>query len=146
MSSNLYDQAIADAKKLKELAEKNATNKIIESIAPKIRMLIEQEIDDEMETDLDSMVDADGMDDDIDDLNAMLSSETENAELMQPSADLPLDSGEIELEDDDEDSEKNVTVNITVESRLDRRAKMFRKKAVDLVITVSYTHLTLPTK
>ena len=49
MSGNLYDQAIADAKKLKELAEKNATNKIIESIAPKIRMLIEQEIDDELD-------------------------------------------------------------------------------------------------
>ena len=52
--SNLYEQAIADAKKLKEVAEQNATNKIIESIAPQIRRLIEQEISDEIAGDLEA--------------------------------------------------------------------------------------------
>ena len=50
---NIYNEAIADAKRLKEVAEKNATNKVIESIAPRIRQLIEQEINDDLEDELD---------------------------------------------------------------------------------------------
>ena len=42
--SNLYDEAIADARALKEMAERNARNKIIESITPRIRKLIERQI------------------------------------------------------------------------------------------------------
>ena len=42
--SNLYDEAIADARSLKEMAERNARNKIIESITPRIRKLIERQI------------------------------------------------------------------------------------------------------
>ena len=41
---NLFDEAIADAKALKEMAEANARNKIIESISPRIRQLIEQQM------------------------------------------------------------------------------------------------------
>jgi hypothetical protein len=41
---NLYDEAIADAKSLKEMAERNARNKIIESISPQIRRLVERQI------------------------------------------------------------------------------------------------------
>ena len=41
---NLFDEAIADAKGLKEMAEANARNKIIESISPRIRQLIEQQM------------------------------------------------------------------------------------------------------
>ena len=44
MTSDLYRQAIADAKKLREIAEQNAKNAIIESITPKIRELIETQI------------------------------------------------------------------------------------------------------
>lgn len=44
MTNNLYEEAIADAKKLRELAEQNAKNAIIESITPKIRDLIESQI------------------------------------------------------------------------------------------------------
>ncbi len=44
MTNNLYEEAIADAKKLRELAEQNAKNAIIESITPKIRELIESQI------------------------------------------------------------------------------------------------------
>jgi hypothetical protein len=40
----LYDEAIADAKSLKEMAERNARNKIIESIAPQIRRMVERQI------------------------------------------------------------------------------------------------------
>jgi len=41
---NLFDEAIADAKALREMAEANARNKIIESISPRIRQLIEQQM------------------------------------------------------------------------------------------------------
>ena len=48
---NLYDEAISDAKALKEMAERNARNKIIESITPRIRKLIESQILAEQEED-----------------------------------------------------------------------------------------------
>jgi hypothetical protein len=38
--SNLYQEAIADAKQLKEIAEQNAKNKILEEIAPRIKRLL----------------------------------------------------------------------------------------------------------
>ena len=41
---NLYDEAIADAKSLREMAERSARNKIIESISPQIRRLVEKQI------------------------------------------------------------------------------------------------------
>jgi hypothetical protein len=44
MSNTLYDEAIADAKKLRELAEKNAKQAIIEAVTPKIRSLIENQL------------------------------------------------------------------------------------------------------
>ena len=57
MTNNLYEEAIADAKKLRELAEQNAKNAIIESITPKIRDLIESQIMGEIdEPDLDADV------------------------------------------------------------------------------------------
>jgi len=57
MTNNLYEEAIADAKKLRELAEQNAKNAIIESITPKIRDLIESQImgdidDSDLDTDI----------------------------------------------------------------------------------------------
>ena len=42
--SNLYQEAIADARALREMAERNAKNKIIEAITPKIRNMIERQI------------------------------------------------------------------------------------------------------
>lgn len=52
----LYDEAIADAKALKEMAERNARNKIIDSISPQIRRMVERQMlseqDDEAGEDL----------------------------------------------------------------------------------------------
>ena len=139
--STIYEQAIADAKRLKEVAEQNATNKIIESIAPRIRRLIEQEIAGEVDPDLtdepdefsgDELPDADplaGLPDDAtpgpesmaSDLEAVVdSSDAMDVEGEELEDDMGDDTGITELED-----EKNVTVNITVESRLNRRAKKF---------------------
>jgi hypothetical protein len=44
MSKQLYEEAIADVKKLKEIAEDNAKRAVIEAVAPRIRELIEKEL------------------------------------------------------------------------------------------------------
>jgi len=44
MSKQLYEEAIADIKKVKEIAEDNAKRAVIEAVAPRIRELIEKEL------------------------------------------------------------------------------------------------------
>ena len=44
MSKQLYEEAIADVKKLKEIAEDNAKRAVVEAVAPRIRELIEKEL------------------------------------------------------------------------------------------------------
>ena len=44
MSKSLYDEAIADAKRLREVAEQNAKNAIIEAVTPRIREFIDKQI------------------------------------------------------------------------------------------------------
>ena len=54
MSQTLYEEAIAEARRLTEMAEQNAKNKIIDAVTPQIKRLIEQELmgsEDEMESD-----------------------------------------------------------------------------------------------
>ena len=44
MSKNLYDEAIAEAKLLRDTAEQNAKNAIIEAVTPRIRTFIEEQL------------------------------------------------------------------------------------------------------
>ena len=44
MTKQLYDEALADVKKLKEVAEDNAKKALIEAVAPRIKDLIEAEL------------------------------------------------------------------------------------------------------
>ena len=44
MTSKLYEEALADARKLREIAEQNAKNAIIQSITPKIREMIDAQV------------------------------------------------------------------------------------------------------
>ena len=44
MSKTLYEEAVADAQKLRELAEETAKNKIIEAVMPQIRDLVNKRI------------------------------------------------------------------------------------------------------
>ena len=58
---SLFEEAVADATKLREVAEQNAKNKILASITPKIRQIIEQElvddqIDDEVALTMDDIL------------------------------------------------------------------------------------------
>ena len=44
MALSLYEEAIAEAKQLRDVAEQNAKNKIIDAVTPKIRRLIEKQL------------------------------------------------------------------------------------------------------
>jgi hypothetical protein len=44
MSTSLYEQAIIDAESLKQMAEENARNQVLEAITPQIRALVESEM------------------------------------------------------------------------------------------------------
>ena len=44
MSSKLFEEAIADAKKLREVAEDNAKKAILEAVTPRIREFIEAQL------------------------------------------------------------------------------------------------------
>ena len=44
MALSLYQEAIAEAKQLRDVAEQNAKNKIIDAVTPKIRRLIERQL------------------------------------------------------------------------------------------------------
>jgi len=44
MSKTLYDEAIADAKRLREVAEQNAKNAIVEAVTPRIREFIDSQL------------------------------------------------------------------------------------------------------
>ena len=61
MGTNLYQEAIAEARQLREMAEQNAKNKIIDAVTPKIRTLIEQELLREEDMELDDQ-DVDSLD------------------------------------------------------------------------------------
>lgn len=146
--SNIYSEAIAEAKKLKEVAEQNAKNKILESITPRIRMLIEQELagdEDPIADDMEDVVD-DIIDDEI--VDAQEGSEVmdepassfdfiDDIELGKPDPiEPPMPSFEEfpSQEVEEVSKDKNVNINITVESRKVRRATALRKKAVKLVL------------
>jgi len=59
--SKLYDDAIADARHLRQLAEKAAERRIIEAMTPKIKMIVEQELSGDAEgIEFDDLVDVAG--------------------------------------------------------------------------------------
>jgi len=114
--SNIYQEAIAEAKKLKEVAEQNAKNAIIEAVAPRIKRLVEQELEAyDLDSDLDeeseySEFDASEFSDVVDELDSSISS--------IPTTDASVPD-EIVSMDDGEEGE-NITVNITVEGNEDK--------------------------
>jgi hypothetical protein len=63
MTKQLYDEALADVKKLKEVAEDNAKKALIEAVAPRIKDLIEAELLRETEESPENLLLDDGEDD-----------------------------------------------------------------------------------
>jgi len=68
MSNKIFEEAIADAKKLREVAEANAKKAVLEAVTPKIREFIESELletrhdDDDMEESEDLQEENDSLD------------------------------------------------------------------------------------
>jgi len=154
--SNLYKDAIADARKLRETAEQNAKNRIIEAVTPKLRRLIERQIaegddeiitDDELETGLLDGPDAMDMLDDTDSEEEWEVPEAEPMDLGPDPVDIESDglaSLEVIPDEEEEDEEpqefedesqnKSVHVNITVEGK---RNYLLRHRAIRLVKALS---------
>ena len=68
MSSKIFEEAIADAKKLKEVAEDNAKKAILEAVTPRIREFIEDQLleaDEKEEAEEEVQDEADDRDDDV---------------------------------------------------------------------------------
>ena len=102
MSNNLYAEAIAEAKQLREMAEQNAKNKIIEAVTPRIKALIEAQIMGEQD---------EPSDDDVTGVDiAMMTDEMEPEE---DSLDLPTDELMVpdELKSETEKENTSVVVN-----------------------------------
>ena len=150
--SSLYKDAIADARKLREAAEQNAKNRIIEAVTPKLRRLIEKQIaegDELLDDDLSGgLVDTEEAMDMLDD---ELEPEIPEAEPMEIAPEpMGFDSdglGSMEIVDDeeadpsidaeefeDESQNKSVHVNITVEGK---RNYLLRHRAIRLVKALS---------
>ena len=54
MNKSLYEEAIADAQKLRELAEETAKNRVVEAVMPQIRTLVNRRILGEQVEDLEA--------------------------------------------------------------------------------------------
>ena len=105
MSHTLYDEAIADAKKLKQMAEEDAKNRIIDAITPRIRQLIESRILGEDALELDA-----NLEDDIDvseipaepasteDLTAVSTDSDKPVIKIDPDGPVSVDLGDFEVE------------------------------------------------
>jgi hypothetical protein len=117
MSQTLYEEAIAEARRLTEMAEQNAKNKIIDAVTPQIKRLIEAELlkggEDHEEDDLDSEMhgDEESPEGSVIDLDALAADGPAPAAQTAPSASpAPLKGvtsfntdpdGTIEIETDD---------------------------------------------
>lgn len=70
MTRQLYEEALADVKRLKEVAEDNAKKALIEAVAPRIKDLIESELlreDDESKSDNNILHDEENLEEDYED-------------------------------------------------------------------------------
>ena len=147
--SNLYKDAIADARKLRETAEQNAKNRIIEAVTPQLRKLIERQIAEGGEDEFVEDIDADALLDTPDAMDML--DDIEPADVVNEPMDMapaPMDidtdglasievipdEEESATEYEDESQHKSVHVNITVEGK---RNHLLRHRAIRLVKALS---------
>ena len=136
MSKTIYEEALADLEQLKQVAESNAKNAIIDAIAPKIKKLVEKQLldvddssDDEEDILLDLVADADDTNDSESavgieiaddgkvtlDLGEFLVSDEESEELNGEEIVEPMDDmvpEELPLESKEEKEEKNESTKV----------------------------------
>ena len=138
MSLNIYQEAIVEAKQLKEMAEQNAKNKIIEAITPRIRKLIEQELVDIEEDDLADLVVGDAeleelppvADEDEEALDLSMLSMAEPAPELAPKIKIDV-AGDINLElEGDDDEEEDLILGREVVEALERALNINTKRGM----------------
>ena len=164
--SSLYKDAIADARKLREAAEQNAKNRIIDAVTPKLRRLIERQImegdefvDDSAIDDLVDTEDAMDMMDDVEDsvpeaepmsMDSSMSTDSDGLGSIEVVPDeLESDIEELEgMEDSEEemdlegvdaeieDESQNKSVHVNITVE-GRRNHLLRHRAVRLVKALS---------
>ena len=105
--SKLYEEAIAEAKQLRELAEQNAKNAIVEAVTPRIREFIEEQLLAEEESDLELEYTKPKDEDD-----AEVSEQEDHNEMLEDvvneiMAEIELNEKEEEVLLDDKDSESD---------------------------------------
>ena len=158
MSHNLYHEAIAEAKQLKEMAEQNAKNKIIEAVSPRIKQLIEKQLLEE--ADLDTPPEELPDEDAVLDLDAMApaaAAEPEGASIsIEPDGEISLNVGGVEIEIDasGDDKEEELVLSQEVSEalativgtkgnsprRLTRRLKILEARVKKLTSVMSTLH------
>lgn len=143
--SKLFKDALDDARKLREIAEQNATNKIIEAVAPRIKALVEQELlddedeftGDDMPGDIDIFDDGEmelpetAADDLVSDVGATLPSEQAPIDL-GAMADATTESTPTEFSF--EKDGKQVKVAVTVESNKRRKVVDIKKMSASKLL------------
>jgi hypothetical protein len=92
--SSLYDEAIADAKELVRMAEENATNKLIEAVAPRIRKIVEKRLIQEASVE---------EDDDLSSIVANLDDDSDEEAEVPDAGELGGDTDEEGYEEEEED-------------------------------------------
>lgn len=100
---SLYDEAIADAKELVRMAEENATNRLIESVAPRIRKIVEKKLTESSmyeDDDVDSIVASLDKSDDDDDDDQIDDDQFEDIESAEQDFSFDDENENIEDEDD----------------------------------------------
>jgi len=105
MSKTLYEEALIDLEQLKQVAESNAKNAIIDAITPKIKRLIEKQLIDDY-SEADSLHDDDLDDDDI--LMDLLDDKSDSTDIsgaqgieLSPDGTVTLDLGEFLVSDEE---------------------------------------------
>ena len=133
MSLSLYQEAIIEAKQLKDVAEQNAKNKIIEALTPQIQLMIEQQLTDEFEEEI------------VDDGFEEEEEAEQSPALSAPEAPVPptatLDLGDtiavanaIEVE---EEPEPDITLDIDGELNLDLEGEDEDEEEDDLLLSTA---------
>ena len=111
MSINLYQEAIVEAKQLRELAEQNAKNKIIEAVTPQIRNLIEQQLVGDEEEDMELVVGDEELE--VDD------EETIDLSNLDAAPPLPLPDLEVAVEEPVAEPQSKVSITVQGDLNMD---------------------------
>ena len=149
MTSNLYEQAIAEAKQLKEMAEQNAKNKIIEAVTPRIKALIEAQImgeQDELVDDDISGVDIAMMSDDEESDSAPEGESEEAIDLSPLPEDELLDPPALKDEMSDDDDREIENTSVTVNAQGDVNISVAEGRGRNRVLSKNTRSTTLSGK